>query len=273
MTEPLLRLRALRIGHHGRPLGGPPAGALDLSLNAGEVLCVLGPNGSGKTTLFRTLLGLLPAVGGGVEVAGQALASLSRTDLARQLAYVPQAHAGVFAYRVEDVVLMGRSAHLGWMSAPSPADRLLARQALERLGIAHLHATPYTEISGGERQLVLIARALAQQAQLLVMDEPTASLDFGNQLRVLREIDALRRDGMAVLMSTHQPEHALRSADRVALMQGGHLLACGPPAAVMTPSALASLYGLTELEVTRSLVHVPPRPPSIPPEKARHVAG
>lgn len=248
MTE-LLSLQALRLGHRGKPLGEP----LSLSLRAGEVLCVLGPNGCGKTTLFRTLLGLLPALGGEVRVAGRRLADLGRPELARQLAYVPQAHAGVFAFSVEQVVLMGRSAHLGPFAMPSRADRAVAGEALQRLGVAHLAAQPYTEISGGERQLVLIARALAQQARLLVMDEPTASLDFGNQLRVLREIAALRDAGMAVLVSTHQPEHALRMADRVALMQAGRLLALGEPRQTMTAAALAALYWLDLGDIPDSL--------------------
>ncbi|MFT7773730.1 ABC transporter ATP-binding protein [Roseateles sp.] len=236
----LLRLHALEIGHGGRPLGRP----IDLALAGGQVLCVLGPNGCGKTTLFRTLLGLLPALRGRVQVAGQDLGTLPRAALARLLAYVPQAHAGVFAFSVEDVVVMGRSAHLGAFAMPSRADRAMALEALERLGIGALRAKRYTEISGGERQLVLIARALAQQARLLVMDEPTASLDFGNQLRVLREIAALRDSGIAVLVSTHQPGHALRIADRVALMKEGSLLGCEPPEQAMQPQALASLYGL-----------------------------
>ena len=169
------------------------------------------------------------------------------------MGYVPQAHAGLFPFTVEDVVLMGRAARVGRFSAPGAADRQVARHCLELLGIARLRASVYTAISGGERQLALIARALAQEPSLLVMDEPTASLDFGNQIRVLEHIGRLRAGGMAVLMSTHQPEHALRIADRVALLGGGRLQAIGAPRATATPAALAALYGVSESAVAASL--------------------
>lgn len=247
---PALQLRGLRIGHRGRALADQ---GLDLQLRAGEILCLLGPNGCGKTTLFRTLLGLLPALGGQAELAGLDSARATRAELARRVAYVPQAHAGVFAYRVLDLVLMGRVAHIGRFSTPSRADRALALAALERLGVAHLAARPCTELSGGERQLALIARALVQQAPLLVMDEPTAALDFGHQQRVLAEIAALAADGLAVLMSTHQPEHARQVASRVALMDGGRLRAQGRPAQVLRVDALAALYALDPTLLRRSL--------------------
>lgn len=249
MTTPVLAVQGLQIGHHGQALG--PAMALDV--RAGEIVCLLGPNGCGKTTLFRTLLGLLPAIGGRVELAGADLLNAPREAVARQVAYVPQAHAGAFAYRVLDVVLMGRASHIGLFAQPSSADRQAAQAALQRLGVLHLAERAYTEISGGERQLVLLARALAQQTPLIVMDEPTASLDFGNQRLVLREIEALKARGVAVLLSTHQPEHALRIADRVALMGRGHLLAFGPCRQVMQPAALAELYGVPAGELTHSL--------------------
>ncbi len=217
------------------------------------MLCLLGPNGCGKTTLFRTVLGLLAPLAGEVRVQGQPVHSWPRAEFARRVGYVPQAQAGVFGFEALDMVLMGRAARLPALARPSSADRALAPGCLEQLGIAHLALRPYTELSGGERQLVLIARALAQEPALLVMDEPTASLDFGNQIRVLDQIAALRARGMAVLLSTHQPEHALQVADRIALLGRDGLQACGAAAQVATPAALAALYGVSEAAVAARL--------------------
>lgn len=243
-----LEARALAIGYRHSAVGEE----IDLTLGGGEIVCLLGPNGSGKTTLFRTLLGVLPALRGEVRIAGRRVDEWARADLARTLAYVPQSHAGLFAFTVEEVVLMGRTARIGRFAAPSARDRDAARQALDVLGIGHLTERVYTEVSGGERQLALIARALAQEAAILILDEPTASLDFGNQLRVLKAIDALKAQGFSILMSTHQPEHALRVADRIVLLKGGRVVAHGPRA-LATADALAALYGADAADVARSL--------------------
>lgn len=244
----VLEAQGLAIGYRHQRVGE----GIELALGVGEVLCLLGPNGGGKTTLFRTLLGLLPPLAGTVRVVGRALADWSRQALAKQLAYVPQSHAGVFAFTVEEVVLMGRTARLAPFGTPSARDRDTARGCLARLGIGHLAGRIYTEISGGERQLALIARALAQEAEILILDEPTASLDFGNQLRVLKEIDALKSQGLAILMSTHQPEHALRVADRFALLKAGRIVALGGRA-LATVENLAALYDANVGDVARGL--------------------
>ena len=156
-----------------------------------------------------------------MRIDGRSLGAYSMRERARRIAYVPQAHAPTFAFTVETVVLMGRTAHGSLFSRPRPRDRAVAARALAQFGIAHLAQRPYTMISGGERQLVLLARALAQEPQFVVLDEPTASLDFGNQGKVMREIRALAASGHGVLFTTHDPNHALRAADRAFLLRDG----------------------------------------------------
>jgi len=241
-----LAARDLAFGYPGRRIGS----AVTLELAAGEVLCLLGPNGSGKTTLFKTLLGLLPPQGGSVMLNGEDARTLSRDAVARQVSYVPQAHGSFFPFSVRDIVLMGRVAHMGLFAAPSARDHAAALDAIRRMGIAHLADAAYTQISGGERQLTLIARALAQDAHMVVMDEPTANLDFGNQVRVLERIRALAGEGIGVLLSTHDPDHAFLCADRVAMLYEGRLMACGAPGEVMTAENLQRIYGVEVAVVT-----------------------
>lgn len=237
---------ALAYGYRERLIGSDVA----LSLARGEVLALLGPNGSGKTTLLKTLLGLLPPQGGSLTLDRRPVASLSPPERARALGYVPQAHAGTFAFTVLSVVLMGRSAHAGLFAAPSARDREVAHAMLERLGIERLAERPYTLISGGERQLVLIARALAQEPAYVILDEPTASLDFGNQGRVMSEIRRLAAEGLGVLFTTHDPNQALRHADRVMMIRDGQALASGPARELLTPERLQQLYGVPVETVT-----------------------
>lgn len=235
----ILRAIDLAIGYPGRTVGA----GFTLTLRAGEVIALLGPNGSGKTTLLKTLLGLLPARGGQVELDGRALASFTSGERARCLAYVPQAPGAGFGFTVRESVLMGRTAHGGLFSGPSSHDRALVDAAIERMGIAALADQPTTRISGGERQLALIARALAQQARVVVLDEPTANLDFGNQGKVMREIRRLADEGLGVLFTTHDPNHALRFADVALLIRDGRPLASGPVSAVIDGPQLQALYG------------------------------
>lgn len=234
----MLRAVDLAIGHPGHRVGS----GFGLSLAPGRVLALLGPNGGGKTTLLKTLLGLLPPQGGKIELDGRPLASFSPVERAQHLAYVPQHHVGSFAFAVEDLVLMGRTAHTPLFGRPSAEDRRLTLAAIDRLGIAALAARPATQISGGERQLALIARALAQQARCVLLDEPTASLDFGNQGKVLREIRRLADEGLAVVFSTHDPNHARRFADEALLIRSGRSLAQGPVHEVIHQALLSQLY-------------------------------
>lgn len=237
----MLEVRSLAFGFPGRVVGRD----VSFSLAAGEVMCVLGPNGGGKTTLFRTLLGLLERHSGSISIQAEPLESLSRGQIARAVGYVPQGHAGYFAYTVREMVLMGRTAHLAPFAAPGGTDRSVAERVLNALGIAQLAEKPVTEISAGERQLALVARALAQEPRLLVMDEPTASLDFGNQVRVLQTISELAASGIAILFSTHDPDHAFLSAHRALLLGQGRALEIGPPREVIRADTLERLYGVS----------------------------
>jgi len=230
--------RDLSIGYPERLVGS----GLNVRLEQGEVLALLGPNGGGKTTLLKTLLGLIPPRGGEVRLMDKPLDALSARERAQLIGYVPQVHQGTFAFTVESVVLMGRTAHGSLFAAPSARDREISHAALERFGIAELAQRAYTEISGGERQLVLLARALAQEPRFIVLDEPTASLDFGNQGKVMREIRALAQAGLGVLFTTHDPNHAMRAATRAFLLRDGACLAEGPVAEVLNAATLEQLY-------------------------------
>jgi len=240
----MLEARGLAIGYGGTVVGS----GLAVDVRPGEILCLLGPNGCGKTTLFKTLLGLIPSLDGAVQIDGTPLARMSRAQIAQAMAYVPQQHAPPFPYEAIEIVLMGRTARLGAFAQPGAADRRAAEAALDRLGIADLAGRDYSRLSGGQRQLVLIARALAQEAPLMVMDEPTASLDFGNQARVLAEIAKLARnadtDERGVILSTHDPDQALALGADVLLMRDGEIIGRGKPEKALTGETLSAVYGV-----------------------------
>ena len=226
---------------------------ISFALDCGDLLCLLGPNGIGKTTLFKTILGLLPPQGGSVLLNGIDTKLMSRKEFAAQVGYVPQAHTPPFSFSVIDVVTMGRVAHLGFFSSPTAKDRSIAEDALRRLSISGLRDKVYTEISGGERQLVLIARALTQAPKVLIMDEPTSNLDFGNQVRVLDHIRQLAKGGeVGVIMTTHYPNHALRFASKVAVLGSKDFFTIGKPEQVITSQYIQDAYG-----VSASIVNFP----------------
>jgi iron complex transport system ATP-binding protein len=193
---------------------------------------------------MKTLLGLLPPHAGEITLDGRVLRDWPARERAHRLAYVPQAAESYFDFSVLEMVEMGRTAHHGVFEAPGTVDQVRSSEALARLGIGALAHRPIHGVSGGERQLTLIARALATEARLLVLDEPTANLDFGNQSRVLDEIRRLRAAGIGILLCSHDPDHALRVADRAVLLQKGRILAQGDAMDLLTPENLSALYGI-----------------------------
>lgn len=215
---------------------------VSFTVKQGELVFLLGANGAGKSTLFRCILGLLPQYKGELRVQGQAARSLSARTLARLISYVPQNHRPSFSYPALDMVLMGTSHALPPFASPGREEYALARQAMAQLGISQLENRDFPTLSGGEQQLVLIARALAQQGNLLLMDEPTASLDYGNQIRVLEQARELSRQGYTILLSCHNPQLALLYPDRVLALHHGSILADGKPEEVLTPELIHTLY-------------------------------
>lgn len=221
---------------------------LSFTAEYGELLSVLGPNGVGKSTLFRCILGLLKPQSGQCLIDGESTAGLSAKDLASRIAYIPQSHYPTFNFSVMDMVLMGTTAQVNALSVPGKKQVKLAKEALKKLGISHLARRGYTNISGGERQLVLIARAIAQQARILIMDEPSANLDYGNRTRVMQTVRSLARDGYTIIQSTHDPDQAFLYSDKVLAIQGGQILAHGSPQETITSELISKLYGV-EVEV------------------------
>ncbi len=210
----------------------------------GEFLSVLGSNGVGKSTLFRCVLGLLPGYRGSIALDGRDIRSLPPREMAKLAAYIPQNTASAYNYSVEDIVLMGATAALSPLRSPGKKDRDRARWAMDKVGIAHLKDRSFHHLSGGERQLAVLARALVQDAKILMLDEPTASLDFGNQLLVLTEIRRLSREGYTVVQTTHNPEHAYSFSDRILALKDGEVFRCGTPDEVIVPEVIGELYGL-----------------------------
>jgi len=210
----------------------------------GQLLSVLGPNGVGKSTLFRCILGLLTGYQGQIVLNGIETKGLDIKEMAKLISYIPQSHYPSFNFSVFDMVLMGTSVQISAFSSPGARQIELVDTALERLGIGHLKKRGYKQISGGEQQLVLLARALVQKAKILILDEPTSNLDFGNQIRVLTKIKSLTREGYTVIQSTHNPDQTFQFSDTVLAMKDGKVLAYGEPATIFTENLIQKLYGV-----------------------------
>lgn len=235
-----LRAESLSCGYAGHAL----LRNLSVELRAGDLLLLLGPNGVGKTTLFRTLLGLLAPIGGVVNVDGRDIHQLSAPERARRIAFVPQAGGLTFPFSALDVALMGRAPWLRLHRSPSGHDRRIVEEVFETLQLTPLASKPFPHLSSGERQLVMIARALVQTPRYLVLDEPTSNLDFGNQSRILREVCRLCRSGLGVMMTTHQPNHVFETGGKVLLLDRAGRVHSGHPERVMTEDLLAAAFDL-----------------------------
>lgn len=217
---------------------------INFSLETGEICCVLGPNGCGKSTLFKSVLGLIPLQAGKVCVDGEDISKWSPKRLAETMAYVSQNHIPPFPYQVRDVVLLGRANKLGKMGQPSEEDYEIVDNALNDMGVYDLRDEVYTDISGGQLQLVMIARALAQEPQILVLDEPTAALDYGNVVRVIDKVRELAAKGYGVVMTTHSPDHAFMCHSNVVLLQNAQPMKFGRAVDVITEKNMRAAYGV-----------------------------
>ena len=217
---------------------------ISFSIDKGDVLCILGPNGTGKTTLIKCLNGLHDIESGEILVNGKNIKKLSFKEISKFIGYIPQSHIPSFPFKVLDVVIMGRAPYLNLGESPKQKDKDIAINALKTLGIDHLKDKEYTNLSGGERQLVFLARVLCQQPDILILDEPTSHLDFGNQIKLLEIIDNLASSGLSIIMSSHFPDHAFLSSTKVAILKNKEFIDFGTPDDVVTEDNLKKAYSI-----------------------------
>ncbi|MDL2246108.1 ABC transporter ATP-binding protein [Methanobrevibacter sp. OttesenSCG-928-K11] len=217
---------------------------VNFNIEKGEVLCILGPNGTGKTTLIKCLNGLNNVSNGEINIKGKSIKQYSFKEISKIIGYIPQQHTPTFPFNVFDVVLMGRSPYINLTESPKEEDIKITEKALKTLGIYNMKDKEYTNLSGGERQLVFLARVMAQGTEVLILDEPTSHLDFGNQIRFLEIIEKLAKSGLAVIMSSHFPDHAFSSSTKVAIMKNKSFIDFGKPNDVVTEENLKKAYNI-----------------------------
>jgi len=261
MTQPMIEVDSLRVELSG---AGEILHGVGLSLDSGEVLGLLGPNGAGKSTLARAISGLIPARAGSIRIAGDELRSLPRSEVARRIAYLSQEMPQDLPFTAAEVVLMGRSPHLGPLGLDGPADRARASAALEKVEAAQLANRPLDALSGGERRRVLLARLLAQDAPIWVLDEPTAHLDLAHQHLALRLAREHADRGGVVVCVLHDLTHAAELCDRILILERGDVVAAGPPEAVLTADLLSRVFrvpfvGLRHPESGATTLHPLPK--------------
>lgn len=232
---------------------------INFELKKGEIFCILGANGCGKTTLLKCITGINKLKKGNILIKNKNISSLEVSELAKNIGYIPQGHNSTFPYTVFDVVLMGRSAHLEMFESPREKDIKIAERSIKSLNIDYLKNIPYNEISGGEQQLVFIARVLTQEPEVLILDEPTSHLDFGNQLRTLDLIENLAKDGLSIIMTSHFPDHALITGTKVAIMKNKSFIEVGTPENVITPENMKEAYNISSkiVDVGERLACIP----------------
>ncbi|MBI4813416.1 MAG: ABC transporter ATP-binding protein [Methanobacterium sp.] len=217
---------------------------INLTVSKGDVVCILGPNGCGKTTLIKCLNKIHQLNQGTVYINGEDIKHIDQREIARNIGYIPQGHVPTFAFTVFDVVLMGRTPHLDFFESLGKKDYEIAENAMKKFGLSRLRDKPYTTLSGGEQQLVFFARVIAQEPSILVLDEPTSHLDFGNQLKTLDIISTLAADGLSVIMTSHFPDHAFISSNKVAIMKDRNFMAIGKPDEVINRENMEKAYGI-----------------------------
>ncbi|MCR5288603.1 MAG: ABC transporter ATP-binding protein [Treponema sp.] len=218
---------------------------INLTVDSGQVLCILGPNGVGKTTMLKCMMGLLKWKSGKTIVDGRLLDSYDKRELWKKIAYVPQAKGNAFGFTAFDMVLLGRSSHLGTFEQPRPEDKDIALKAMEETGILWLKDKLCTEMSGGELQMVLIARALAVEPQMLVFDEPESNLDFKNQLIILNTISRLAKTkNISAIVNTHYPAHAMKIGDKALVLNKNGTSMSGRIDEVITEESLRNTFSV-----------------------------
>jgi iron complex transport system ATP-binding protein len=217
---------------------------ISFAVHAGDVFCLLGPNGTGKSTLLKCLCNVLHIRRGRISLHGRNLSEYRLAEVAQKIAYVPQGLTSAYPFLVRQIVIMGRAPHLSLLASPARKDMKIAHAALETVGAVHLADRPCNTLSGGEWQLTLIARALAQQSQILLLDEPTSHLDMGNQMNILQVIKDLTTRGTTIIMASHSPHHAFLIANVAAILNQGKLSPVGAPDNVITEESMKSTYGV-----------------------------
>lgn len=232
---------------------------INFKIKKGEIFCILGANGSGKTTLIKSITGINKLNDGDVILNNNSIYSMKPSQIAKNIGYIPQDHNVTFPYTVLDVVLMGRSAHLEIFESPKEKDIEVAERAIKDMNIEHIQNTPYNEISGGEQQLTFIARVLAQEPKILILDEPTSHLDFGNQIRTLNVIEKLAKNDLSIIMTSHFPDHAFISSTKVAIMKNKQFVEVGTPEKIITSDNMKKTYGISVkiLDIEERLACIP----------------